>query len=250
MTAVILAGGLGTRLRSVVSDRPKPMAEAGGRPFLEYLIDRLRQQGFRDVVLCVGHLHGQILSHFGDGQRWGVSIRYAVEERPLGTAGAIRNARAYADGPFLVLNGDSYLEVDLRSLIHCHRQQCLADSLAVGTLAAVALQDAAAYGTLELGEDHCVRSFMEKAVAAAGWVNGGVYVLEPEVPDWIPTGRPVSIEQETFPLLLASGRHLYACPVEGFFVDIGTPEGYARFQDHVRAMKSPRGTCADGDPAA
>jgi len=232
--ALILAGGLGTRLRHVVSDRPKPMALAGGKPFLEYQIEFLRAQGWTDIVLCLGHQAGQISQHFRDGRKWGVRIRYAVETELLGTAGALRNAAPFIDGPFLVLNGDSYLQADLPALLAFHRGQRAADPQTIGALAAVHVEDASAYGTLELDEGQRIRSFREKASAAAGWVNGGIYVLEPEILSHIPPGRPVSLEKETFPLLLERGYRLYAHPVSAFFVDIGTPAGYARFQRHVQ----------------
>jgi len=233
MKALILAGGLGTRLQSVVSDRPKPMAEAKGKPFLEYQIKQLCAQGLKELVLCVGYLARQIQDYFGDGRRWGVQIAYAVERELLGTAGAIGNAQSFIEETFLVLNGDSYLEADFQALIESHRRRRAADPRTVGTIAAVAIDDAAAYGTLELDSQGRILCFREKAEAGPGWINGGIYVLEPEIMDFIPAGRAVSIEKETFPLVLERGWHLYAYPIEGFFVDIGTPEGYRRFRQYV-----------------
>jgi len=165
-------------------------------------------------------------------------LRYAVETRLLGTAGAIRNAAAFLDdGPFWVLNGDSYLEADLPALLEFHRQRRAADARTLATLAAVHVEEASAYGTLELDDEQRVRRLREKASAAAGWINGGIYVLEPAILRHIPANRPVSLEKETFPLLLERGYSLYAYPVSGFFVDIGTPEGYARFKEYVEARK-------------
>ncbi|MGB9880036.1 MAG: nucleotidyltransferase family protein [Anaerolineae bacterium] len=233
MKALILAGGLGTRLQALVKDRPKPMAEVKGKPFLEYQIQALRDQGFTEIVLCVGHLGEQIQDYFGDGRRWGVYIAYAVEKELLGTAGAIRNAAPFLAGPFLVCNGDSYLELDMQALVQFHRQRRSSDPRALGSIATVAVDDATAYGTLELDEAGRILSFREKSRAGAGWINGGVYVLEPDIFALIPPGRPVSLERETFPLALASGWHLYGYPVQGFFVDIGTPEGYERFRHYV-----------------
>jgi NDP-sugar pyrophosphorylase family protein len=233
MRALILAGGLGTRLRSLVSDRPKPMAEVEGRPFLEYLVLQLREQGFRELVFCVGHLAHHVRDYFGAGQPWGVSISYVVEVDLLGTAGAIRNAECWIDGPFLVMNGDSYLEADLRGLVTLHQRQGASDPRAVGTLLAVHVADASASGTVELEPDGRVIGFREKADRGAGWINGGVYVLQPKILEWIPVGRAASLEKEIFPALLEEGWHLYGQPERGFFVDIGTPEGYRRFQAYV-----------------
>jgi NDP-sugar pyrophosphorylase family protein len=233
MKALILAGGLGSRLQSLIPDRPKPMVEAKGKPFLEYQIKQLRAQGFEELVLCIGYQASQIQDYFSDGHRWGVGIAYAVETELLGTAGAIRNARHFIEDTFFVLNGDSYLEVDFQALVGFHWRQQSADPRTVGTIAIVAVDDAAAYGTLELDAQGRILRFREKAETGPGWINGGVYVLEPDILDFIPADRVVSIEKETFPLVLERGWHLYSYPVEGFFVDIGTPQGYRRFQRYV-----------------
>lgn len=233
MRILILAGGLGTRLQPVVQDRPKPMVEVYGKPFLEYQIEQLKAQGFQDIVLCIGHLASQIRDYFGDGHGWGVQIAYAMETKLLGTAGAIKNAQHFIENTFLVLNGDSYLEADFRALVEAHRRYRAVDPRTMGTIAAVTVEDAAAYGTLELDAGGRILCFQEKANAGPGWINAGAYVMEPEILDFIPAGRAVSIEKETFPLVLEKGWHLYAYPVEGFFVDIGTPEGYRRFLCYV-----------------
>jgi NDP-sugar pyrophosphorylase family protein len=209
------------------------MAEAAGRPFLGYLVEQLRDQGFRDLVLCVGHLASHILDTFGDGGRWGVRIRYAVETQLLGTAGAIRNAQPLLSQAFLALNGDSYLDADFRHLLAAHRRGRAADPGLLATLAAVQVQDASPFGTLELDGQGRIVSFREKTTACAGWINAGVYVLEPALLDLIPVARPVSIERETFPLALQAGHHLHAWPAHGFFVDIGTPQGYRLFQTYI-----------------
>ncbi len=235
MKALILAGGLGTRLRDVVADRPKPMADAGGRPFLAYLMEQLCTQGFREIVLCVGYLADQVQSYFGDGGRWDLRVDYSVETEALGTAGAIRNAGRFVDGPFLVLNGDSYLQVDYRQVAQCQQRASEIEPRLMATVAAVQVEDASCYGTLKLDEAFRIEAFREKVHVETGWINGGAYVLEPAILEWIPRGRSVSLERETFPLLLAEGYHLLAFPASGFFVDIGTPQGYRRFQDYLEA---------------
>lgn len=233
MQVLILAGGLGTRLRPIVVDRPKPMAEVANQPFLAYQIVQLRDQGFHEFVLCVGYQADQIEGHFQDGSQWGVSISYAVETELLGTAGAIRNARPLVHGPFLAMNGDSFVETSAAALVSHHQEKRAADPQVMGTLLTVHVDDASGYGTLERDAEGRVVRFREKASAQNGWINGGIYVLEPEVLDLIPAGRAVSIERETFPLLLARGWRLYTFATAGFFVDIGTAEGYARFRQYV-----------------
>jgi D-glycero-alpha-D-manno-heptose 1-phosphate guanylyltransferase len=234
--AVILAGGLGTRLRAVVSDRPKPMAEAAGKPFLEYHVERLRDQGYDRLVFCVGYLAGHIRDHFGDGRRWGVGIEYAVETEPLGTAGALAHAAGLLEGggPFFLLNGDSWVDLDFADLARRHREHRERDPKTAGSIVAVPVEDAAAYGTLELAPDGRVLAFREKGLDGPGRVNGGVYLLEPGILPLIPRGRAVSIEKETFPLLLDRQQRLYGYPAAGFFVDIGTPQGYRLFQRRLR----------------
>ena len=238
MKALILVGGLGTRLQALVPDRPKPMADVFGKPFLEYQIERLKGQGFDDIVLCVGYRADQIRDYFGDGRRWSVGIHYSVETEPLGTAGAIQNARRFIEDTFLVLNGDSYLGANLADMVEFHRSGRSVNPRVAGTLAVVAVDDASAYGALELDAQHHVLSFREKGQAGPGWVNGGAYVLEPDILRLVPEGRAVSIERETFPLALAQGRCLLGYGVKGFFVDIGTPEGYRRFQRYVEQEKN------------
>ena len=233
MKALILAGGLGTRLREVITDLPKPMAEAGGRPFLAYLIEQLRTQGFRDIVLCVGYMAAQVESYFGDGRHWNVRVSYSVETELLGTAGAIRNAAHLVDGAFLVLNGDTYLEVDYRHMVQAHLHSLEAFPNMVASIAAARVEDSSAYGALSLSDDFRVERFREKVGMAEAWVNAGAYVLEPKVLEWIPEGCRVSLERETFPLLLERGLDLRAYPARGFVVDIGTPEGFRRFRRHV-----------------
>jgi NDP-sugar pyrophosphorylase family protein len=209
------------------------MAEVKGKPFLEYQIEQLRDQGFEDLVLCVGYHASQIQDYFGDGHRWGMQIAYAVETELLGTAGAVKNAQHFVEDTFLVLNGDSYLEANFGVLVAFHQRQRSCDSRTKGTVATVAVDDAAAYGALKLDRDGRILRFREKADVGPGWINGGVYVLEPDILDLIPTGRAISIEKETFPLVLERGWHLYSYPVRAFFVDIGTPQGYRRFQRYI-----------------
>jgi NDP-sugar pyrophosphorylase family protein len=234
--ALILAGGAGTRLRPVVSDRPKPMATVGGRPFLELQIEWLRRQGVRRVVLCTGHLHQHVEDHFGDGRAFGVSIAYSLERSPLGTGGALKLAEPLTGGgSFLALNGDSFLDVDLAGLVRAHAGRLAAGERCAGTLVLTAVPDAREFGSVELDAGGRVVRFDEKAQArpGPGRVSAGVYCLETALLDLVPPGRNVSLERETFPLALARGLALFGRPAEGFFVDIGTPHGYGQMCRHL-----------------
>lgn len=224
--SLILAGGLGTRLKSVLADRPKPMAMVGDRPVLEHQVVALRDSGVEEVILATGYMAEAIETHFGDGSRLGIRIRYVREREPLGTAGAIRNAESLIGaGPLLVLNGDTLLtELDYADVVREHDGAC-------ATLVAVRPPDAGAYGGLRLdGSGSRIIEFREKAPLAmrTDAISGGVYVLDPRVLEFIPEGRPVSIETEVFPNLLNRGLVLRAYRYEGFFGDVGTPEGLAR----------------------
>lgn len=230
---VILAGGLGLRLRSVVSDRPKPMAPIQQKPFLAHQLTRLQRQGFTRVILCIGYLAEQIQHYFGHGQSLGLTIDYVVEQELLGTAGALKNAAPLLDDTMLVLNGDSFLDLDFRTLVDFHRLHCTHDVNTLATLVAVPVQEAGAYGSLQIDQAGSIRRFVEKGGTGPGWVNGGAYVFAPAVLDYIPAQQAVSLEKHLFPRLLEEGRRLYAYQFTGFFVDIGTPAGYQHFTDFV-----------------
>jgi histidinol-phosphate phosphatase family protein len=223
LEAVILVGGLGTRLRRVVCDRPKPMAEVAGKPFVEHLITTLKAQGIRRIVFSTGYLGDQVAAYFGTGDRWGVEIAYAQESEPLGTGGAIRLALGQLWGDrFLVLNGDSYCRFDASSLLTFHNQQG-----AHATLLLAPVSDCSRYGSVVLDSQGCVQAFREKQPdQRAGLVNAGVYLLERQTVKQIPAGRAVSIETEVFPQLVGKG--LYALVGNGTLLDIGTPESYAQ----------------------
>lgn len=227
MKVFILAGGLGTRIRPLFPDTPKALIPIRGKPFLEHQLQLLAGQGFRHFVLCLGYLAEQIIGYFGDGAKWGVAIEYSVEKSPLGTAGAIKNAARFFRETSLVLNGDTYLEMDYRALIAYHKKQAECTGI-IGTLALVEVEDASRYGSVIVGKDGRIIEFREKvpSLRQSGLINAGVYVFEPRFLDYIPAGRNVSLEKETLPTLLASGEKLFGFLVKGPFVDIGTPEGY------------------------
>ncbi|MEP7377980.1 MAG: nucleotidyltransferase family protein [Chloroflexota bacterium] len=224
MHAVILAGGLGTRLGPLVRDLPKPMVEIAGRPFLEYLLIQLRGQGYRKVVLCTGHLGELVMTHFGRGESMGLELRYSQEPEARGTAGAIKFAEPLLSGDrWLVMNGDSFFDIDIGLAVHSH-----VGSGAMATIALARVDNARRYGTVRLGEGERIEEFSEKtADADAGsMINGGIYVLERTILDLIAPDRPVSLEREIFPSLVGHGLHGVA--FQGAFVDIGVPEDYLR----------------------
>jgi D-glycero-alpha-D-manno-heptose 1-phosphate guanylyltransferase len=223
MKAVLLVGGLGTRLRPAVPSLPKALASVGDRPFLELLVRQLRGQGISHLVMCTGYLGEQVESVFQDGSGLGVTIEYSKEVVPLGTGGALKLAQHYLqqESEFLLLNGDSFLEIDFNELIGVHRKH---DGLA--TIAVVPIEDASRYGTVQVRADARVVSFTEKSgKTAPGIINAGVYVLGSAVLAQIPEG-PTSLERDVFPQIMERG--VYAVEQNGLFIDIGTPDDYAR----------------------
>jgi D-glycero-alpha-D-manno-heptose 1-phosphate guanylyltransferase len=230
LSMVILAGGLGTRLRSVLPDLPKPMALVNGRPFLEILVAQAARAGFRDVVLCVGYRADAIEAHFGDGRGHGVRMRYAHERELLGTAGAVLNAQAMVGSdPFVVINGDSYCAVDFSRMMAHHR-----DHRAAATIVAVQVTDSSRYGSLQLEPDGAIAGYNEKAQAlSAGWINAGIYLLQRSVLQPLAQGRPASLERDLFPVLVGQ-RALYAFKTSGMFIDIGIPSELERAQTLLR----------------
>lgn len=237
---LVLAGGLGTRLRSVVADRPKVLAPVAGRPFLDHLVARLHAGGTRRIVLLVGHLHEQVERHVAERLRPaypGLEIGCSVEPAPLGTAGALRHAaalRGETGETFMVLNGDTWFELDTAALIAAHRRA----GDAIVTLAARVVPDSGRYGGLDVSEDGRVRGFFEKdPERGRGLINAGAYVMEPRLLEHIPPGRAVSLEHETFPRLIAAGERLQAVVLGGHFVDIGTAESYAELESYLGNRK-------------
>jgi D-glycero-alpha-D-manno-heptose 1-phosphate guanylyltransferase len=230
--AIMLVGGLGTRLRSVVPSTPKVLASIGEKSFLELLVRQLRAQGIRKLVMCTGYLAEQIESQFGDGRKWDVSIEYSKEEMPLGTAGAVKLAQRYLqDSPeFLVLNGDSFLEIDFQSLMTFYHEH----DGAIATMAVLHVENASRYGTVHVDASDKVIGFVEKTGSGApGLINAGIYVFNRAVLEQIPEG-PASLERDIFPRLLKQG--IYGQEHRGMFIDIGTPTDYARAQELLRSL--------------
>jgi NDP-sugar pyrophosphorylase family protein len=187
-----------------------------------------------DLVLCVGYRHEQIRGYFADGVRWGIKIRYSIEDELLGTAGALKLAQSHVTGPFWVLNGDSYFDIDLGELTQFHHQM-KAGHGGLGTLALTDIQDARDYGAVALNANNEILRFEEKSAAAgtAKTINAGIYLLEPEILNLIPAAQKVSLERETFPALLQQGHTLFGYRSSGYFIDIGTPRAYLEFQKYI-----------------
>lgn len=226
MKVLILAGGFGTRIRSLFPDCPKPLIPFNGKPFLQWQIELLATQGFRQFVLCIGYLSEQIIEHFGDGSALGVEIKYAIETEPLGTGGALKNAAPYINQGIMLLNGDTYLNTDFQELIARHTV-LVKEYSAIGSLSLVSREDTARYGRVIVGDNHQITGFQEKSPElGAGLVNAGAYIFEPRILDFIPASTKVSLEQDILPTVIAKTSGLFGLPIQGSFIDMGTPKGY------------------------
>lgn len=232
MQAILLAGGLGTRLKSVVNDRPKPMALVQGKPFLEYVLKELRRNHITDIIFAVGYKGSMVEEYFKDGSAFGVRVAYSYEEEPLGTAGAIKKAERYLEeNTFFVLNADTLYQIDYSRLVRLQGDLDLDLALVLREV-----PDVSRYGMAKL-TDNRLTAFNEKESARIpGTINGGVYLMKRTVLEGIPEGK-VSLENEVIPGLLEANRPLGGIVNDGYFIDIGIPEDYYRFiQDVERSV--------------
>ena len=222
MEAIVLAGGFGTRLKQVVPELPKPMAPVAGRPFLEILLTSLAQKGFSRVIMSLGHMADNVTSHFGD-EYAGMELVYEIEEAPLGTGGAVRQALAHCKTDHVfVFNGDTYLDLEAADI----EAQWQAHHAPV--IVARDVPDTARYGRLDTSNGR-VLGFVEKGVAGPGLINAGCYVLPTNIMNGFALGQPFSLEADF--LAKAAGRQRIDLFVtHGHFIDIGVPEDYARAQ--------------------
>lgn len=238
MEAILLCGGLGTRLRSVVSDRPKPMADIAGKPFLHYLVKMLSESGVKHLIFALGYMGEQIEAYFQSGEAYGLSISYSYEDSPLGTGGAIRNALSKVSGEnVLVLNADTYFHTDYESLL---REQL--KNKAAMTIASRKIEDISRYGAILKDESGRILRWNEKMSSdqvetpRPGEINGGIYVMQKSLIEKIPEGKQ-SLENDCIPAWLEDGLYLQAIPSDGYFMDIGIPEDYAQFKEDVESGK-------------
>lgn len=222
--ALILAGGFGTRLRSVMSDYPKPMAPVNGRPFLEYLMDYWIGQGVSSFILSVGYMKQVIIDYFGYCYQ-GKSLSYAVEEFPLGTGGGLLWAARELEETFLVCNGDTFFAVNLADLMSFH-----VEKESGWTMALVSTHESDRYMDVDVQADGRIRSLRSRVNRSEGLSNGGVYLVDPSVFQQLDAepGQNMSLENEILPHLLAVGSRLYGLQFDNKFIDIGVPEEYLR----------------------
>jgi mannose-1-phosphate guanylyltransferase/phosphomannomutase len=226
MKAVIMAGGEGTRLRPLTSNAPKPMLPLVNRPMMEHIIELLTRHGIDEIVVTVAFMANAIRTYFGDGSEFGVSIVYATEESPLGTAGSVRNAMEHLDERFLVISGDVLTDIDLGAIVAMHEAND-----AVATIGLVHVENPLEFGIVITDENGRIERFLEKPTwgqVFSDTINTGIFVLEPSIFDYIAPDAVVDFSSEVFPTLLAEGKPLYGAIAEGYWEDVGTLEAYVR----------------------
>jgi mannose-1-phosphate guanylyltransferase/phosphomannomutase len=224
MRAVVMAGGQGARLRPLTSNQPKPMLPIVGQPMMQHIIRLARQHGFNELVATVQFLASVVRNYFGDGSDLGVSLSYATEEEPLGTAGSVRNARPLLDDRFIVLSGDALTDVDLTDLVDAHQSKG-----AAVTVTLKRVENPLEFGIVITDEEGRVERFLEKP----GWgdvfsdtVNTGIYVIEREVLDFVPEGSEFDFARDLFPLILEKGLPIYGYVTDRYWTDVGTVDAY------------------------
>jgi mannose-1-phosphate guanylyltransferase len=228
MKAVLLVGGEGTRLRPLTCNTVKAMVPIVNRPFLQHMLGYLRAHGVDDIVVTLCYLPDRIEKRFGNGSGCGVKLAYVMEETPLGTAGAVKNAESHLDGAFFVFNGDIITRIDLQAMLSFHRKRN-----AVATIALTPVENPSAYGVVETASDGRVTRFIEKppsGQAPTNLINAGIYILEPAVLRGVPHGTCCMFERHLFPTLLSDGAAVFAYSTSDYWIDMGTPEKYRQVQ--------------------
>lgn len=222
MKAVILAGGIGTRMRPLTYVIPKAMLPIGGKPLLEHTLLYLKEHDITEVIVCVAYLKTHIIDYFKTGKNLGVTIEYAESDMPLGTAGQLKTAEKHISGPFLAMNGDIITSLNLRKLIGFHKEMG-----GIGTIALKKFEVAVPYGHIETDNNFSIQKFSEKPTFSF-MANAGIYVLEADILKHIPPNQAVSIEREIFPKLLKNHGKLYGYYEEAYWADVGTITDFER----------------------
>ncbi|HAW60274.1 MAG TPA: hypothetical protein DCW86_02225 [Actinobacteria bacterium] len=236
MKAVVMAGGEGTRLRPLTSNQPKPMVSMVNKPVMEHIIKLLKGHGITDIVVTLQFLPQVIKSYFGEGTDLGVTLSYSIEETPLGTAGSVKNAERHLDETFIVISGDVVTDIDISQVIDFHKKK---KSLATLTLKSV--ENPLEFGVVIADKDGQIQKFLEKPTWGeifSDTINTGIYVLEPEIFDYIPADKPFDFSKDLFPLLLKEGKPPCGCVVEGYWCDIGNVQQYIQAHQDILERKA------------
>jgi mannose-1-phosphate guanylyltransferase len=224
MKAVVLVGGLGTRLRPLTCNTPKPMIPLVNQPFIEHMIENMRNQGITEVILAVQYLAERFRESLGDGSRLGVKVHIVEEPEPRGTAGAVKNVEHMLDGTTYVFNGDVMTDLDLRAMLAFHRER-----QSMLTIALTPVEDPTSFGLVETNVDGRIRRFLEKPPAediTTNMINAGVYIIEPEAFRYVPPGQYYMFERGLFPVMLQTSDPMFGFASDSYWTDVGKPQTY------------------------
>jgi len=224
MKAVILVGGLGTRLRPLTCNTPKPMIPLINQPFIEHVLENLRDQGIDEVILAVQYLADRFRASLGDGSRLGLKVHVIEEPEPRGTAGAVKNIEHMLDGTTFVFNGDVMTDLDLQAMLAFHHEK--GSKL---TIALTPVDDPTSFGLVETNPDGHIRRFLEKPridEVTTNMINAGTYIIEPELFRYVPPAQYYMFERGLFPVVLQTGDAMYGYPSRAYWTDIGKPQTY------------------------
>ena len=225
MKAIIIAGGLGTRLRPLTHNIPKPIVPVVNRPFVVHQIEHLVKHGIDEIILNLHYLSHEIKKILNDGREWGIKIHYSIEEHPLGTAGAVKHAEKYFDqGPMVVFNGDILTDINISKIVNFHREK-----KARVTLTLTEVEDPTAFGLILTDKDGRVTKFIEKPswdMVTVRTINAGIYVVDPKIFEEVPPGKEYSFERDLYPSLLEKGESIFGYLSSAYWIDIGNPEKY------------------------
>lgn len=226
MKGVIIAGGIGKRLRPLTNHLPKPMIPILNKPVMEYCIEHLKKHGIIEIAVTVQYLSNKIIDYFGDGQKFGVKLTYFEERQPLGTAGSIKNAEEFLDGPFVVIYGDVISNFDLTKGIQYHQTK---NSLV--TIFMTTVQNPMDYGIIKTNESGRITRFLEKPGRFnifSNQINTGIYVIDPAILNYIKKGEPLDFSLDLFPLLLKKGCPIFGFKTTGYWSDVGNIAKYEK----------------------
>jgi NDP-sugar pyrophosphorylase family protein len=227
MKAIIIAGGLGTRLRPLTYNMPKPIVPLANKPFVFHQIELLRKFGITEIILNLHYLSDSIREIFDDGKKLGVKIHYSIEEKPLGTAGAVKNAEKFFDtNPMIIFNGDILTDINLEKMIKFHNEK-----KGKVTLALTRVEDPTTYGLIITDENDRVLEFREKPSwehVTANTINAGIYIVDPSIFKHVPKGKEFSFERQLYPMLLERGEKMYGYITDAYWMDIGDPVKYLK----------------------
>lgn len=232
MKAVIIAGGLGTRLRPLTYNTPKPVVPVANRPFVVHQIEHLVRHGVDEIILNLHYLSHEIRRILNDGREWGIKIHYSVEERPLGTAGAVKHAeKFFGTGPMVVFNGDVLTDINISKIVNYHREK-----EAAVTLTLTEVEDPTSFGLILMDKEGRVTRFIEKPswdMVTARTINAGIYIVDPKIFDNVPKDKEYSFERELYPSLLEKGVPIYGYLSRAYWIDIGNPQKYKEAHEAI-----------------